>query len=212
MAITLPEINIWDMTSTNIVLTWPAVNRSDTLYYKLYGCATYSGAYTLVQDKISNIADARSPGSVMVILTRAALSIASDQPYFFKITSVNFSAVESSIGSSNFVSVDASGVYRARVQDDRNPVYKNFNLSIPNGTTAQLVDVKRVLGREANFVEITTDNAIKVQFNSNTNDLRAVTATVPFESASNGTLVVTSIYVSNTSGSTATVQIFVSGN
>lgn len=210
MPVTLPEINVWDMTADEIALSWRAANRSDTKSYKLYGSATYNGTYNLIQEAIPNRAHALTPGSVLVRLKRSDLGIAADAPFYFKISSVDFSDVESSQG--NLASVDAFAIYRARVQDDRNPVYKNFVLSIPTGTTNQLVDVKRVLGREADFIQITSDVEIQVRFNSSANDVRKVTSAVPFTSASNGTIVVTSVYVSNASGSTANVQIFVSGN
>jgi hypothetical protein len=211
MPITIPEINVWDVTSQNIGLTWSMSNRSDTQYYNLYGCATYNGVYALVQSNIPNVADPRTPGSVYVNVVRSAAGIATDQPYYFKITAVDFSGSESAVAASNFVSVDPHDVYRAREQDDRNPVYKSLTLAVPTGMTNMFVDVKRILGREADYIKITTDQNISVKFNSSTNDAVPVDSTSPFIILQ-WTLVVTSIYVTNSSGSTANITILVTGN
>jgi len=202
---TLPEINVWSVDSSNIILSWKSQFKSSYKSFNLYGCSTYNGVYTLVQSYIPNVASSMAPGSVLVTVSRSALGIASSQPYFFKITSINFSNSESSISASPFVAVDAADdVFRNRVSDNNNPVYKFFTVSSTG--TPTFIDVQRQLGRLANYLKVITTGNITVQINSPQNDSITVTSTAPLEILKS-TLTIESLYITGS----ATVTVLVTG-
>lgn len=206
----IPNINVYSVDSGNIILVWKAVDRDTVKTWNLYGCATSGGSYALIES-LPNMAHPMSPGSVMAKVSRTALSIAADAPYFFKITSTNMSDVESSLGSSSFVSVDAlDDVFRNRWSDDNSPVYSSKTLSLVHTVTNQLFDVVQILGRQANYLRVLTDKDITIRLNSPSNDPILVTSTTPFI-PDRQSIAVSSIYISTVSQN-ASVQVFVSGN
>lgn len=217
----IPNINIWSVDPTNIFLNWQIVTPDVIQSYNLYGSPAYNGTYTLLQTMIPNGPPARTsfaysmaPGSVLVKIVRSLYTIAVDQPYFFKITSI-INGVESAVSDSNFVSVDPLDVYKERRADDFNPVYKNIAVLVLNGTTEQFVDIERILDRQANFVQIRSDQPIVVRWNSSWNDpidIPATSAAIPYVQFDRRAITIKSAYIDNTSGSDATVSIFVSGN
>lgn len=207
----IPNINVYSVDDENIILVWKAVERDTVKSWNLYGSATSGGSYTAVESYIPNLAHPMSPGSVMAKVSRDSLSLAADAPYFFKITSVDMSNAESTLGDSPFVSVDAlDDVFRNRWTDDNSPVYSSKTLSLTHTVTNQLFDVIQILGRQANYLRIHTTHDIKVRLNSQSNDEILVTSNTPFM-PDRHTIAVSSLYVS-TVASNATVQIFVSGN
>lgn len=211
----LPEIRIWSMDKNTIYLNWKCEIPNGFQSFNLYGCPNYDGVYTLFQEKIANISHPLSPGCVMAKVVKADYGIASDQPYFFKITSIDANNVESNIANSNFISVDPLDVYKHRLSDDFNPVYKNIALTVLNGTTLQFVDIERLLDRQANFVQIRTDQDIKIRWNSSFNDpinISASTTSEPFQQFDRRAITIKSAYIDNTSGSDALVELFVAGN
>jgi len=217
----LPNINVWHVDPTNIFLNWKIVTPDVVQAYNLYGAPAYDGVYTLLQPSIPNGPPAKgsfaanmAPGSILAKIVRANYGIALDQPYFFKITSL-INGVESAIADSNYVSVDPLDVYKNRMSDDFNPVYKNIAVIVLNGTTEQFVDIERILDRQANFVQIRSDQPIVIRWNSAWNDpikIAASTASLPYVQFDRRAITIKSAYIDNTSGSDAHVQIFVSGN
>lgn len=212
----LPEINVFSVDQENIYLNWKVKDADVVQSYNLYGCATYAGVYTLIQAKVPNTAHPISPSNVLAKVVRATAAIAVDQPYFFKITSINGAGVESNIATSKFISVDSlDDIFKQRVSDDNNPVYKNITLSIPGGTVKQFVDIERILGRDANFVQIRTSLALGVRWNSGFNDpvtIAASSASAPYYQLDKQALLIKSAYIDNPAGGAATVEILVSGN
>lgn len=206
----IPNINVYSVDSENIILVWKSVDRDTVKSWNLYGSATSGGSYTLVE-ALPNMAHPMSPGSVMSKVSRDSLSLASDAPYYFKLTSTNMSGTESSLASSPFVSVDAlDDVFRNRYTDDNSPVYSSKTLSLVHTVTNQLFDVVQILGRQANYLRVLTDKDITVRLNSPSNDPILVTSTSPFI-PDRQSISVSSIYVSTVSQN-ASVQVFVSGN
>ena len=209
----LPEINVYQVDSESIMLNWKVQDVDTVKTWNLYSSSTYNGVYTLLQSKIPNMVIRKdiAPGAVFVILKRAALGITASAPIYFKITSVSPANVESSVASSNFVAVDAlDDVNRNRMADNTNPVYKNITMTVASGELNKFVDVVRILGREANYVKVTSDVSVSVKFNSANNDAVTVNPTPPFE-LPKGDLGVSAIYLSFVAA-TANVNIFVSGN
>lgn len=209
----IPEISVYTVDSSNIILNW-TVDKSGTVRtWNLYQSATYNGTYTLVQSNIPNCVTNKNiaGGAVFVQISRAALGIATDAAVFFKITSVDATGAESALSSSNFKSVDAlEDIYRERMCDDVNPVYKSVAVTIIAGNANIFVDLQRILGREANYTRITTDNDVLVRFNSSSNDTVLVRSTAPLILDKND-LAVKSAYLSYVTA-TANVTIFVSGD
>ena len=130
----LPQINLWSVDTTNIFLNWSATNRSTIVTYNLYGSATVNGSYTLKQGYITNSPASLTPGSVLVTVSRASLSIGATDGYFFKITSVDTSNAESSLSAS--------------------PLYAVEPL-VSGGSTNLLVDVHNVTLYPSNEVTVT---------------------------------------------------------
>ena len=194
-------------------MNWPVDKTGSVYSWNLYGSSTYGGAYTLVQSRIANCVTKKDigPGAVMAVIPRTALSLAADAPYYFKITSVAKNGTESLIASSKFVAVDAlDDIVRNRQTDNNNPVYRSIVQAIAAGNTNIFVDIQRILGREANYVRVTTDNDVTIKFNSSANDALVVRSTAPLI-LEKGDLAVRSAYLSFVSAN-ANVTIFVSGN
>jgi len=125
---------------------------------------------------------------------------------FFKITSVDPSGVESSVGSSPFVSVDSlDDVFKERLTDDDNPVYKNIPKTI-SGATDTEINISQLLGRDANYMEVTTDAEFTLRLNSKFNDPVTVTAAKGLLIRRN-VLRINKVFVSGT----ATFNLFVTG-
>lgn len=207
------QISVYQVDSASIYLMWPVDNTGTVSTWNLYGSSTYNGTYTLIETNIPNYANSVvAPGSVFVSLTRAALSIADDQPFFFAITSVSPQGAESSLDTTQFKAVDAlESVIRERMMDNINPVYKNVTVSVASGANGQFVDLERILGREASYLRISTDQDVLVALNSSTNDQILVrSSTSPFILAKSD-LGVKSAYLTFVSN-TASVTFFVSGD
>jgi len=209
----IPEISVYQVDSTNIILNW-AVDKTGSVYsWNLYGSGTYNGTYTIRQTKIPNVVTKKDicPGNVFAVIPRASLGIASDAPMYFKITSVAKNGTESTLANSKFVAVDAlDDVIRNRMSDNINPVYKSVTVAIVSGNTNIFVDLQRILGREASYTRITTDNDVFVKFNSSANDNVLVRSSTPLI-LEKGDLAVKSAYLTFISAN-ANVTIFVSGD
>lgn len=202
----LPRINVWSCDVNNIYLIWQATQKSTIAYWNLYGCSTYGGVYTKMIGNISNDEAPLTPGSVLTQVNRTKFSIATTQPWFFKITSVTTGGVESTLSASTAYAVDAlDAVYRERWTDDDSPVYKNIVVST-SGTNF-LVDVHDQLGRDANFIQVSTTATVTMAINSQYNDTVTITSAAPFLLPRHA-LRVDSLYFNGS----ATVTIFVSGN
>lgn len=207
----IPNVNVWSVDSEHIFLNWKVQERDSIKAYNLYGCSTSGGSYTLVEGSVPNVAHPMSPGSVLVKVSRADLSLSADAPYYFKITSIDMEDNESSLASSSFVSVDAlDDVFRNRFTDDNSPVYSSKTLSLTHTVTNQLFNVVQILGRQANYLRITTNHDITVRINSPNNDPILVTSTTPFL-PDKQSITAATLYFSTVSNN-ATVQVFVSGN
>jgi hypothetical protein len=207
----IPNVNVWSVDSEHIYLNWKVQDRDTIKAYNLYGCDTSGGSYTLVQESVPNNANPMSPGSVLAKVSRSDLSITADAPYFFKITSIDMEGSESSIASSDFVAVDAlDDVFRNRWTDDNSPVYSSKTVTLAHTTTNQLFNVVQILGRQANYMRITTSKDITIRINSPSNDPILVTKEMPFFPDKHA-ISASSIYFSTVSEN-ATVQVFVSGN
>lgn len=201
----LPNINVYSVDAERIILNWKAKDYDTVVSYNLYACDTYDGTYTLVMGNVPNHADPFTPGSVMVNLSREQLSIGPDEPYFFKITSIAPNGDESDVEDSDFVSVDAlDDIYKERLTDNYNPVYKSIQVTISEED--QFVDVERILGRKANFAIITPTADITVKFNSAKNDEVSIYQDIATQ-FDRQALVISSIYLNGTGD----VEIFVSG-
>jgi hypothetical protein len=207
----IPNINVYSVDSKNIILVWKSQDKDTVKSWNLYGCATATGSYALVEGYIPNMAHPMSPGSCMAKVSRQALSLGSDAPYFFKLTSVDMSGTESNIASSAYVSVDAlDDVFRNRFTDDNSPVYSSKSVSLNHTVTNQLFDVVQILGRQANYIRVLTSHDVSIKLNSQSNDSILVSSNSPFI-PDRQSIAVSSIYLSTVNGN-ATVQIFVSGN
>lgn len=93
-------------------------------------------------------------------------------------------------------------------------VYDSSTLTV---ATAQTVYAVRATGgmfvnvTEAEFVEIRTDVTIGVRFNATDNDLITITSTdSPYKITPDACLRVKEIFIANSTGGNATVQIFLS--
>lgn len=206
MPAALPTINAWSVDVTNIFLNWQYVNKSTTQYYNLYGSSTWNGSYTKMIGNISNYPSKDlAAGSVLVQVPRAEFSIATSQPWFFKVTSVS-NGVESSLSASPFLAVDAlDTVYRERWTDDDSPVYKNLVIVVSGSNFP--VSIKEQLGRDANYMTVSTTATVTMAINSQYNDLITITTTTPFTIPRHD-LRIDSLWFNGS----ATVTIFVSGN
>jgi hypothetical protein len=207
----IPNINVWSVDSDYIILVWKVQDRDTIKSYNLYGCATSGGVYTLVEGSVPNVAHPMSPNSVMVKISRSSISLAADAPYFFKITSVDMSGVESNIASSEFISVDAlDDVFRNRWTDDNSPVYKSVTIALTHATTNYEYDVVQLLGRQANYLRIETSHSVSLRINSTSNDSVLVSDKHPFI-PDRGAISVSKLFFS-TVGGNATINVFISGN
>lgn len=197
----LPEINVYAVNSKEILLNWFVVD--DYATFNLYGCATFGGSYTLIEENIPNVSHAITPQAVLTKVLRSTLGIESDAPYYFKITGVDVAGNESDINDSLATSVDAlDTINNNRMTDDNAPVYKSIIFSVTG--TDQLVDVTRQLGRHANYCKIVlSGGSATVKFNSKENDAVPLPVELPQHA-----LVIDKMYFSGS----ASVQIFVTGN
>ena len=210
----IPKINIYSVDRENIFLNWKVTTPDVIQSFNLYSSAAYGGPYTKIMTGVANYHNDITPGSVLVKIVRSQYSIGADQPFFFKITSVNAAGTESDITLSNFVSVDPFDVYKERMDDAFNPVYKNIKLTVLAGATEEFVDIERILDRDVNFVQIRTDQPIKIRWNSQYNDpisIAASSAAAPFTQFDKQSILIKSAYIDNP-GADAHVEIFVSGN
>jgi len=207
----IPNVNVWSVDSDYIILVWKVKERDTFKSYNLYGCTTSGGSYSLVEGSIPNVANPMSPGSVLVKISRSALSLAADAPYFFKITSVDMSDSESDIDDSEFISVDAlDDVFRNRWADDNSPVYKSATLSLAHSATNVEYDIVQLLGRQANCLRIETTKNVSVRINSTNNDAILITDAHPFL-PDRGAILASKLFFTTVSEN-ATVNVFVSGN
>lgn len=207
----IPNVNVWSVDSEHIYLNWKVQDRDSVRSYNLYGCDTSGGSYALIEAGIPNIVNPMTPGSVLVKVSREALEIDEDAPYFFKITSIGMSGSESALVDSEFVSVDAlDDVFRNRWTDDNSPVYTSRTLSLTHTVVNSSFNVVQLLGRQANYMKITTNHDITVRINSPSNDPILVTASNPFIPDRHA--ISASVLYFSTVSNNATVQVFLSGN
>jgi len=208
----LPQINVWSVDQNSIFLNWPVQDISTVNKYNLYGSASTAGPFTLRIANIPNIVTNRTvaAGAVLVEVSRTDFSIDPSQPFYFKITSIDPSDVESSLGLSPFVSVDSlDDIFKQRLTDDDNPVYKNIMDTVDTGDVDKEIDINQLLGRDANYIEIKTDNDFSVKLNSKFNDPISVSSATGFL-LRRQTLRINTIFVSG-GGANAAAEIFVSG-
>lgn len=173
----IPRINVWSVDSENIYLNWRVQDFSDIMSWNLYGDPTTTVTTKRIGE-IPNIVTNKNvaAGVVLQKVSRVDFSIDPSQPFFFKITSVDPSGIESNLVDSLFVSVDSlDDVFKERTTDDDNPVYKNIIKSF-GVTTDELVNVNQLLGRDANYMEVTTSADFTLKINSAFNDGILVTA------------------------------------
>lgn len=210
---TIPALYDYEVTPDQILLTWVADYKSTNIKYNLYGSSTFDGTYTAIAgyQNMPNREDFRTPGSNLAIINRSTLGIGPKDPYFFKITAIDPSGVESFVVDSEFLAVDAlDDFYRNRRSDDRNPVYKNIVVGVGGGDVDKEIPVAQILGREANYIKLTSTADCYVAFNDARNDKLLLKANVVYELWKDA-IVVTSAYFTFIT-STASVEVFVSGN
>jgi len=146
------------------------------------------------------------------------LGIESEAPYYFMITSVDGSNVESALEVDNLHGTPfRDGYVVDEAGQPANVVYKNFEFDMWPGTTWDIdryLNIVSLMGRSAKEVKIDVIGTnIWVRFNSFSSDPISIRESSPyhFMIMRRGELIVNKIYFHNPTCCDATVRVFVAG-
>jgi len=89
-------------TDNEILFGWKALTNTEAKHYNIYHSAKVDGPFVLLKDKILNQPSTQSPykGKIMWRVLDSQVPIATKADHYFKLTYVNLSDVESTVGDS----------------------------------------------------------------------------------------------------------------
>lgn len=227
----LPAIKTYSVDTQGIHLYWKATPKSDIKYWNVYGAKnvpidmnTAKGVdisgFTLIKSGIANYPDPLTPNSVYAKFTREELDIAPEDSYYFLISSVNTSDVESSLERENLHAVPSQDDYFVdEAGEPVNVVYKNFEFSLSQtvGWDAdRYLDMVTLLGRPAKQIRILMPSGTStlIRINSFNNDVITLTsaenASIPF-ALTRGEIQFMKIWFHNPNSGASSLKIFVAG-
>jgi len=226
----LPTINTFSLDEQSIELFWKASPKSDIRKWNLYASSevlidftppnkgvVLPGTFVKVIDGISNIDTPVTPGSVYIKVARSLLSVASHDPCYFLITSVDKNGLESAMDVHNIHAVPwADDYYVDEAGQPVNVVYKNFEFDLwPSSgwDPDRCLDILSLLGRTAKEIKVDVVGAnVWIKLNSMGNDPISIRESLEHDFyLIRGEMLVDKIYVNNPTTNDATMRIFVAG-
>ena len=223
----LPNINTYSVDETKICLSWEVDPNSTIWQWNVYGSPDIQvdfnppnkgiilpGNFVKIFTGLANREHPMTPKSAYIEFTRDFLGIATYDPYFFLITSVDNTGAESSFEIENLHAVPFEDDYFIDESGyPVNVVYRNFEFALSTGVvfaSDAFLDIVSLLGRPAREVKVyVVGSTIKVKLNSFAEDAISIFPTHGFN-LRRGELQIERVYFENSSGANATiVQVFV---
>jgi len=153
---TLPALQILYRRDGDILFGWN--KEAGIKYYKIYSCATFGGVYTLVASDIPNVEDKTIyRGKVIHPVKDSSIPIPPLVRYYFKLTYIDTSDIESDINLSPATTVFPAGVEWFHENEDE--VKNNHNMA--------WVEVRQRWEK----VELTPDGKLKVDATVNIDEI-----------------------------------------
>lgn len=101
----VPQLQVLYRRNGDIFFGWLPLNKSEAKTYNLYSSATPAGVYTLFKSGIPNVVDKTYKGKVCALVKDIDVPIPLNSRYYFKLTAVDTSNVESNINLSPFATI-----------------------------------------------------------------------------------------------------------
>lgn len=101
----VPQLQVLYRRNGDIFFGWIPLSKIEAKTYNLYSSATPTGIYTLVKTGIANTVDKNYKNKVCVLIKDSDVPIPINVRYYFKLTAVDPSSVESDINLSPYAVV-----------------------------------------------------------------------------------------------------------
>jgi hypothetical protein len=101
----VPQLQVLYRRNGDIFFGWIPLSKSEAKTYNLYSSATPAGVYSLFKSGIQNVIDKTYKGKVCALVKDVDVPIPLNSRYYFKLTAVDASSVESNINLSPFATV-----------------------------------------------------------------------------------------------------------
>lgn len=229
----LPTINTYFVNQEKIALYWKASPKSNIDKWNVYGTPavtvdfippdkgvvldgglTPANAFALVHEGLANRDTALTPGSVYIEFTRDELGIGPLDPFYFTITSVDKSNVESPMEIANVHAVPLADDYFVdEAGQPINVVYKNFEFVLwptAGWDIDRFLDIETLLGRPAKQIKV---DAVGDNFWMRMNSFGSDPLSIRYSNVGfylrRGEMMVNKLWFHNPSTNDVTVRIFV---
>lgn len=100
-----PQLQVLYRRNGDIFFGWVPLSKTEAKTYNLYSSATPAGVYSLFKSGIPNVVDKTYKGKVCALVKDIDVPIPLNSRYYFKLTAVDPSSVESNINLSPFATV-----------------------------------------------------------------------------------------------------------
>lgn len=89
----------------DILFGWTPLLKTEAIAYNLYSCSTSSGIYTLLKSNIPNLVDRNNKTKVCIFVKDIEVPIPANVRYFFKLTFIDPTYIESNIAFSTVTTI-----------------------------------------------------------------------------------------------------------
>jgi len=211
-----PRVNIHSITRENINVFWDLMDRGEVKYFNLYLADTENGTYTLYKDKIPNWDGGVRfgfIGSVYFPIIRSEVPITVEQHKYVKVTYTDKTGAESALVDSTSTYLAPYNTVQTYWDTDGGNMYRSLPLTVPYNTdfTDNVVEIRKLLGKEAQSIMVEATSQVKVKFNYITADERIIKSGDEL-TLSKGELEIWKMYISNKDSSypvSSNVSVFV---
>ncbi len=100
-----PRLQVLYRRNGDIFFGWIPLSKTEAKTYNLYSSATPTGIYTLVKTGIANLVDKNYKNKVCTLVKDTDVPVPQNVRYYFKLTAINSSDVESNINLSPYATV-----------------------------------------------------------------------------------------------------------
>lgn len=171
----VPQLQVLYRRAGDIFFGWVSLSKTEAKSYNLYSSATPTGVYSLLKSGIPNTVD-KAYKKVCALVKDEDVPVPYNSRYYFKLTSVNPSDVESNITLSPFASIYPPSVnfyYEGEKQEANN---HNFGWAEDNQRWEKLLvtsDGKLAVDANVTIGDITIEN-VKIAARSDNTTLEYI--------------------------------------